>query len=89
MGGLIGGHDFLQYSSRFYATGDVIGRTNVGGFIGAIHPYAIEVARNYSTGHVTGIEAVGGFVGNAGSLTIKTVMGWGMSLENPMSIISV
>ncbi|MFP3774480.1 hypothetical protein U5M85_03175 [Enterococcus mundtii] len=44
---------------------------------GAIHPYAIEVARNYSTGHVTGIEAVGGFVGNAGSLTIKNSYGMG------------
>lgn len=77
VGGLIGGHDFYSTVVDSYATGDVIGRTNVGGFIGAIHPYAIEVARNYSTGHVTGIEAVGGFVGNAGSLTIKNSYGMG------------
>ncbi len=77
VGGLIGGHDFYSTVVDSYATGDVIGRTNVGGFIGAIHPYAIEVARNYSTEHVTGIEAVGGFVGNAGSLTIKNSYGMG------------
>ncbi|PTO40326.1 hypothetical protein C6P52_00005 [Enterococcus mundtii] len=71
VGGLIGGHDYYSTVEDSYATGDVIGGLNVGGFIGAIHPDAFGVARNYSTGHVSGVDYVGGFVGNAGSMVIK------------------
>ncbi|WP_206858651.1 GLUG motif-containing protein [Candidatus Enterococcus mangumiae] len=77
IGGLIGGQDFYSTVVDSYATGDVIGRENVGGFIGAVYSYNTVVARNYSTGSVVGTSYVGGFIGNADNLTIENSFGMG------------
>ncbi|WP_271553595.1 LPXTG cell wall anchor domain-containing protein [Enterococcus mundtii] len=64
-GGLIGSQHIFSTVIDSYATGDVVGITGVGGFIGGIHSLAEPVGRSYSTGSVVGVANVGGFVGDA------------------------
>ncbi|PTO40327.1 hypothetical protein C6P52_00010 [Enterococcus mundtii] len=65
VGGLIGIQHIYSTVIDSYATGDVVGITGVGGFIGGIHSLAEPVGRSYSTGSVVGVANVGGFVGDA------------------------
>jgi The GLUG motif. len=49
--------------SKSYATGNVEGASNVGGFVGFMQ-YASSVSESYSIGDVKGFNMIGGFVGS-------------------------
>ncbi len=63
VGGFIG-HIYRSLELRFsYATGDVTGDSNVGGFVGSMDQGPSTVEKNYASGKVTGKNRVGGFLG--------------------------
>lgn len=65
IGGFIGhGGDGLMVSDA-YSQGDVTGDDSVGGFIGGIDSWGLDITVSYafSSGSVTGNEYVGGFIG--------------------------
>jgi hypothetical protein len=66
IGGLVGGNDFEAAISYSYATGAVIGGTEVGGLVGNNHTFSATgstIANSYSSGSVSGTTNVGGLVG--------------------------
>jgi hypothetical protein len=63
VGGFIG-HSYRSIEIRHsYASGDVTGDANVGGFVGSMDLGPTVVEKNYATGTVVGKTRVGGFLG--------------------------
>lgn len=66
-GGLVGLHNGTGIITNSYATGDISGQTNVGGFSGQNNGI---IENSYATGDVEGSDNAGGFAGvNYGTIT--------------------
>jgi hypothetical protein len=65
-GGFVGAVDSGALISNSFASGDVSGHNNVGGFVGSFNADYFLIEYCYAVGSVSGNDNVGGFTGGAG-----------------------